>query len=106
VDTAHDAGLGASVQRQLVEVQRRALLLPKGALSLKHSKVFFRLGVDQRVMRIGIGRKIDVGTRDVEKAQGIACRERRRLGAGDDIIRRGGDARDDLGLGTPGAERS
>jgi hypothetical protein len=57
-------------------------------------------------VRIGFWRQIDIGAGDVQEAQRIARRKRRRLAAGDDIIGRCGNARDDLGLGAPGAERS
>ena len=90
-----DARLLVPAHPQAIEVQRRLVLHHQRRVVPQRIEVVARLGVDLGRVRIGAGRQIDLRSRDVQEAQGIAGRELAGLLGADDVV---GDRRHGRGV--------
>jgi hypothetical protein len=102
--TGRHARLFVIAHAQAVEVDRRLLFAHERRGAGDLAEVRAGLLVNRVGVGIGAGRKVDFGSGDPQKTQGIAVRQRPRFFRADDVIRDGRDARGRLRCGPERAE--
>ena len=99
-----DAGLRMRAHLQAIDVKRRRVFFDERRARSQIAKVLGRAFVDLVGMRIGARRQIDLGARDVQKAQRVAVGQRPRLVGAHDVVRNSGHRRGRMGRGTQRCE--
>ena len=87
--TTGDAGLLVRTHPQPVEIERRRIIYHERRALAQCHKVLTRFRIDPGRVRIRVGRQIDLGARDVQKAQGICGNQLARFFGTDDIVGNG-----------------
>lgn len=103
---ANDPDLGLPLAGEFIEVEAGGVVVEEGAVAEEPVEVLLGLGVDPIVVRIGLGREVDVGATDVQEGERIAGGEGGSLGTVDDVVGRRDDAIDEIGPGAPRTERA
>ena len=86
------AGLHVRVHAQLVHIETWLVFEHERRGRSQPAEILSRLGVHRLVIWIRTGRQIDLGTRDVQKAQEISVSKCGSFFRIDDIVGDGGDA--------------
>ena len=101
-----DAGLAVAVRVQMVEIQRRRSLVRERRVALQRAISFGSGAIDDVVMGIRVRGQVDLGPRDVQKAERIAARKGTRFVGVDHVVGNGGDARRGGRIGADSTEGS